>query len=828
MSSYLRNRAGKIFLLLGVAWAGGSALGAPPLIRELNPWGAQRGKAFVLTLVGSNLAPDSRIISSLPAAFTPLTVPDESGRKQGEELPFLVELKAEAPVGLYPLRLASPDGISNVLLFSVGAFPERIEKESALVVHQSSNDRPEDGEWIEVPATVNGTLRGPDRDFYRFRAGKGQRLVLEVEARRAGSALDPVISVLDSQGNALARNQDAPGLGVDCRVEVSFPADGEYYALVHDARFSEQEKNFYRLKIGSFTYAQGLFPLGWKRGEKVKVRFVGGNLPAPVETVVDLAGLSAGDRFTTIRVPGEPGSLPFLFTVSDLPEVLEPAGVSEMPLAPSTVVNGLISQPGEIDRYRLAVKPGESWTIELEGAELGTSELFGLLTVYDAQGKRLVSAGDEVPDPGVFALIAAGQTSSDPFLQFTVPPRVHEVTITVEDLVRRGGPLLAYRLWTTRQPEDFALSLSTPFINIPATGTALVSVNVQRLGYLGPIQLKIPDAVDALLVEGGYVPPEIPDRDNRIVSRRGILTVTAGENSAPRMMELTVVGEGVLEDGTVVQRRAQGPGMITNVRGGTGLPDPNRSDAQKPFRAFWLNMALPAMVTGTIPARLQVEAPSEIRIIQGMRYDLEWSVVSEEMNFRPPRRVNVEAAGARLVNFVPRDRGKEYAKKGATEIRVLFGALPQKFNLVLNAQVELGGRSETLTTRAFTVEVVQGYEIGLRSEKLVLPAGGRASLQGTLKREPAFPNAVRIEARYLPRGVSCQPADVLAEEQEFTLSCVAAEDARPGEYEIEIDSSSTMVGAGMGQAVPYTIPPIRAILMVPAAKAASSSARQVK
>jgi hypothetical protein len=41
--------------------------------------------------------------------------------------------------------------------------------------------------------------------------------------------------------------------------------------------------NIYRvLKWGAFQYADGIFPLGWERGEKVEVEFFGGSLKAPV------------------------------------------------------------------------------------------------------------------------------------------------------------------------------------------------------------------------------------------------------------------------------------------------------------------------------------------------------------------------------------------------------------------------------------------------------------------------------------------------------------------------------------------------------------------
>jgi len=99
-------------------------------------------------------------------------------------------------------------------------------------------------------------------------AKAGQKLVFEVEARRSGSGIDPAIEIFDSSGREMARNDDAPGLGVDSRVEVMFPKSGEYRVQVHDSKFSEQAQNFYRLKIASYPYAETIFPLGGRRGEK--------------------------------------------------------------------------------------------------------------------------------------------------------------------------------------------------------------------------------------------------------------------------------------------------------------------------------------------------------------------------------------------------------------------------------------------------------------------------------------------------------------------------------------------------------------------------------
>ena len=123
---------------------------------------------------------------------------------------------------------------------------------------------------------VNGTLRGPERDVYRVSGKAGERRVFELEARRCGSAIDPVLRILDGSGKQLARSDDAPGAGLDARLDFTFPSEGNYYVEVTDARFSTQAQNFYRLKMGAYRYADGIFPLGGRRGERVPVTFFGG------------------------------------------------------------------------------------------------------------------------------------------------------------------------------------------------------------------------------------------------------------------------------------------------------------------------------------------------------------------------------------------------------------------------------------------------------------------------------------------------------------------------------------------------------------------------
>src|SRR5204863_392481 len=114
---------------------------------------------------------------TLEKSFVPVPLEGRSAR-------FLVEPTADAPVGVYPIRVVTGDGISNVQLFTVGAFPELTEDESRPGALPNSNDSIDTAQPLpRPPFTLNATLRGPERDVFRLSARAGERRVIEVEAR---------------------------------------------------------------------------------------------------------------------------------------------------------------------------------------------------------------------------------------------------------------------------------------------------------------------------------------------------------------------------------------------------------------------------------------------------------------------------------------------------------------------------------------------------------------------------------------------------------------------------------------------------------------------
>ena len=753
-----------------------------PILERMQPRGAEAGTAARLLLSGKRLGPTPRIISEAGFAATPLTGSMASGQTPPSELVYLIEVGAEAVPGIYPLRLETAEGLSNALLFTVGKFPQIVEHESEANPEgeQVANDYRETAQAIEAPVTVEGRLQGPDRDIYSIEAKAGQNVVVEVAARRVGSAIDPNLELLDEEGTVIARNGDAPGLGLDSRLAVQVPADGEYFISVRDERFSEQVQDFYRLTVGDYRFAGSVFPLGWTRGSEVRAEFFGGNLVEPLHAEVDIGRRSGNAGETWIRVPGTPASLPFL--LSDDTETLE--ADADGIVRDGVVVNGRIAATGETDRYRLAVQGGEQWAFELRSGELPGSSLYGVMTV-SSENDTLAVAGKHAGDPNPYVISTTGQTATYPFVNLTIPPDVNEITLSVEDLLGRGGPEHSYRLVARKQGPDFLLSLVNPQLNIPQNGSTVLTVIAERRGYYGPIQVYLDNAPADLEVSGGQIAPTSTLGNTRPRFEFGRLTVTAREDAELRRLNLVVRGRATEAGQEHLDRRATAPGIRVAVKG----------TQQGAVTAEWLSQDLPACITPEQPAFLAFEVPLKSRVVrggQGLR--VKWTYTARTAEAKVKKKVEIPRnfGSLRLRNLGDKDATESGEFLMFTHERTSLGMV----NFNLSATVTGGGRDHQLTSKPLEVDVVDGYTLEAPSEPLVLVAGSEGPWQGEIWRDTEFRRTVDVSALGLPFGVECEPTGLENDQIRYELACTASPDAMAGEYQVEIKAESVLSDEG--------------------------------
>src|SRR5262249_10189919 len=178
---------------------------------------------------------------------------------------------AGVPVGVYPLRLITEDGVSAPFFFSIDPFPTVKEIED--------NNSFDKAQKVPFPCVVDGQCAGGDVDHFRFPAKKGQRVVAETLSARLGSGVLPQLRVTDDRQRLVAAD-DTQALQGDARVIFMAPADGEYVVELSDTRYRGGNPPHYRLRIGDYDVVDEVFPLGGRRATTVAVTLRGGHLAA--------------------------------------------------------------------------------------------------------------------------------------------------------------------------------------------------------------------------------------------------------------------------------------------------------------------------------------------------------------------------------------------------------------------------------------------------------------------------------------------------------------------------------------------------------------------
>jgi hypothetical protein len=476
---------------------------AAPQVQTVSPRGLQRGGTTTLTIDGSDLA-DARLLTALPVASQVVKKGATANRVEIE-----VTLDKKAPPGFYQLRLANVRGVSNALIVGVDDLPQL----------------PFTPEITRLPVALHGALAGDATATTSFLGKKGQHVVVEVEARRLGSAIDPLLELHDPRGVQLAWSPGKSVLADDARLEAVLPADGHYAVLLRDALYRAGMPNQFRLKVGDLHYADRVFPLGVQRGTRATLQLLG-RLPGDARVVVE-ANTALDEMPAPLPpVPAFTGKAPTLL-VSDYPEIAEaapPPGKLQEVAAPAAV-SGHVAKPGEEDRYRFAVQPGMRLRVEVFANRVN-SPLDGVLTVRNEAGAQL-AAGDDQPD------------TVDPGLDFTVPAGVNTLVIAVTDLHGRGGPDFVYRLAVTpKDRADFRLTVFDDRLRVPQDGTAVVRVRAARQGYNGPIKLSLPD-LQGVVLSGAEIPAGQTDTLLALTAPAGLpllqrLTALVGESTGGR------------------------------------------------------------------------------------------------------------------------------------------------------------------------------------------------------------------------------------------------------------------------------------------------------
>jgi len=472
-----------------------------------------------------------------------------------ETVTLRVTLATNAEAGEREIRLGTPTGLSNPLVFCVDHLPEFSQPAAKAANPDADRFRERFGKpptnapaksetRITLPAVVNGQIMPGRVDRFRFHARKGQQLVAIVSARELIPYLadavpgwfQATLALYDSKKKELAYAYDFrfhPDPVLHCEI----PKDGDYVIEIKDAIYRGREDFVYRITVGELPFVTSLFPLGGKAGKSTTVELRGWNLPlAKLTQENKTPGLQlvsvTKDEYVSNRMP---------FAVDDLPEVLEqepndvPSHAQRVTLP--VIINGRINQPGDADVFRIEGRAGDEIVAEVTARRLD-SPLDSVLKLTDAAGKQL-AFNDDHEDK------ASGLNThhADSYLRATLPT-TGSYYVHLGDTQHKGGDEYAYRLRLSPPRPDFELRV------VPSSLTARAGVSVpltvyalRKDGFTNEITLALSDAPDGFTLSGGRVP------SNQDQVR---MTLTAPPNPAKGPFSLNLNGSAVIEGRAII------------------------------------------------------------------------------------------------------------------------------------------------------------------------------------------------------------------------------------------------------------------------------------
>jgi hypothetical protein len=458
-----------------------------PLLTHAVPGAIAAGKTAEIVFFGKNLAGAGEVWASFDARIElePTQSPAVQSNSSPESLRCRLTVPGQSPVGIGAVRLATTNGISNLLLFMVDDLPS--------VPDNDKNKAVSTAQELKPPVAVDGCTDELGFKYYQFAARKGQRWSIEVVAQRLGSRCDPVVRVLDARGNELVYSDDEPGIGPDTRFSFTPPRTGEYVLELRDMNYQGGPEYHYRLRIGDFPIVSVPFPLGARRGTKMTFAFAGSAIERIKPVTVNVPEHSVRLPLA-VKFPHGKGSALVTAETSDLPEVIEsePNELAQTAtkIALPAAINGRFTQPKDRDYYEFAVEKNQRLVFRAKTRSLG-SPCDLLMQLQNADGSRLADAAVTGSDEG-------GLTN-----------RFKEAgtyRLLIEELTQQGGPALAYRIEIEPFQPGFALSLETDTIEATNSGTFSLKVSVARREYDGPIVLSLTGAAKSFPLEDNVIP----------------------------------------------------------------------------------------------------------------------------------------------------------------------------------------------------------------------------------------------------------------------------------------------------------------------------------
>jgi hypothetical protein len=735
-----------------------------PTLTPVAPYGATPGSTIELTLTGTNLAQPLAVLPSFPAKVTIPT--DAKNGTEPTKFRAVLEIPADAPMGVHTLRVATAAGVSNLRPFCLDPLP--------LTLEQPTNRVKTTPQTVTLPTVIAGQIDGATSDFYKVAVPAGQTLCVDLLAHRIGSALDSVVFLHDAaSGRELGiASDDAPGLEGDSRLIFTAKEARELLIEIRDSTYRGGAEYVYRMRLGNFPGATAAVPAAITRGQTTNVSFAGTHLDgvAPV-SVTAPADPTVPALSIAPRGPAQIG-WPVTVLLSDLPELVEqePNGspAQAQKVAVPVGLTGRFQSKGETDHVRFPATKGTKYVVNVQTAEIGSpAEVY--FTVADAKG----------------AVIAKSDPTKAPRVEVT-PAADGDLVVAIEHLNYEAGPHQVYRM--TIEPAGPRLTATLDldrFALSPGATTSIPISSLSRVGLEGPVEFTVvgPAGLSGSVTVPANAPAPTPGQPFALIP------LTAQANLAPGAYEFKVIARGTAGGKPLTEIVGYQP-LLSQLFGGmSALP-------------LQLNGRLAVGIAPPPPFQLRVKATPEDPYPGGP------AVLTVTATRDAMFAEEIALAVAGLPNGVAAPKVVNIAKDkpSGTATLTLGPKTPAgAYDLAVVATTKVNGQPYAITTAPVSVTVGPPFLLTVTPPAKLAP-GMKAKLTVAVARKGGYAGPIALALPKLPAGVTAAAVTIAAGKDSGEIELTAAANAAEAmPKDVIVQGTATAAGNLVQASAPFAL-----------------------
>ena len=483
-----------------------SARGATGEIIRSAPSAIGPGRTTEVAFAGDRM-------QGLTNSWTSFSCKSEFVKSSGKEAIFRLTVASNVPVQIGAVRLAGSNALSTLALLMVDDLPTFSKTNATKTSPQS----------LTSGTAIEGRVGELQSDCFSFQAKKKESFSIEILAHRIGSALDPLLRIIDAKGNELVYSLAFNEPNGDPKIRFVAPEAGSYVMELRDVSYRGGEAYFYRMRFGKFPLVTATFPPVVQRGKLPKLELTG---PAIDRANASPAATSTSGEQTAVPISAQFAKVPgFGFTellVSDLPQVMEkepndtPAQAT--PIALPVGVNGRFEKQGDRDYYVFSATKGDHISCLARTRSLGVPCDVSL-QLFDSENKSAAESKNTGSDEGM--LSATIEKSG-------------QYRLLVEELTVAGRPDFVYHVSIESKPPGFSLTVGEDYAQLSSNGIVTLNVSCLRDGYNGPVTLKV-HGLDNAQTGGSTIAAK---------KTNTVLTISLPQSAQNHASVFTLFGEG--------------------------------------------------------------------------------------------------------------------------------------------------------------------------------------------------------------------------------------------------------------------------------------------